>query len=185
MNVIDCSKDDKQCKHCDCQKRPPCKCAQEECVKCVEPPCPYTDCVEAKICFKPKPDCDCRAYGYFFNTDCREVECGKKVKLCEHGIRRCVEHKKCHGTVTVEKDGAYYIAFYVTARDCAQLSLYKNGCVIKGSTYKSHCAQNSGAVLVRLCKGDKITLVNTGDTPIKLEEKEGAVNASLTVIKID
>ena len=156
-----------------------CSCGCDKC-KCNFNPCAVT----CEPCVKNFGD-----YAYIYNITEQEVDENEAVEFSSNGpLSGSITHIAGCENIVINKTGVYLINFYVNSDDDSRFTVYRNGEAIQGSTYDVDDGANYGQVIAALQTGDVITLVNTGNNDVDLDDKghcaEAVVNASMTFVRL-
>ena len=162
-----------------CMETTKCSCGCDKC-KCEFNPCAVT----CGQCVKDFGD-----YAYIYNITEQEVEENEAVEFSSNGsLSGSITHIAGSENIVINRTGVYLINFYVNSDDDSRITVYRNGEPIQGSTYDVDDGANYGQLIAALQTGDVITLVNTGNNDIDLDDAgngaETVVNASMTFVRL-
>ena len=121
-------------------------------------------------------------YAYIYNTTAQTVAENAAFTFSANGpLSGSITHTAGTENIVINKTGVYLITFYaVTETADVEIAHYKNSLPVQGGNYSSQYGQ----VILSAQTGDIITVVNTGGAPIDLISDAGAVNASITIVRL-
>ncbi len=168
MNTINCS----------CGKPDSCGCC---CKSCKFNPCAVT-CAPCQNTFGG-------VYAYIYNTAAQTVAADAAVTFSSNGpLSGTVTHTAGTAEIVVGETGVYLVDFSVSGEGAAQITAYRNGAAVEGTTYSAADGEVNGRFIIAAQIGDVLTFVNTGEAGIVIAAQgttpEAVVNASVTIVKI-
>lgn len=157
---------------------------------CCKEHCKFDPC--AVTCEKPSKRTS--EYAYVFNVEAGDIDAGETIVFSDNGeISDGISHTEGSDKIKVKSSGVYMLNYYVGSNDDNQFTVFVNGEPVDGSTYNTRAGINYGQVIINIARGDVLTLVNTGDNDVSLEQEEVifdeadtqyVVNASITLFKL-
>ena len=132
------------------------------------------------------------AYGYIYALIRQDVAIDAAVLFDAQSELLNIESRVGSSDITILENGNYLVGFSVTGTEPNQFAIFVNGRVVPGSIYGSGAGtqQNNGQVIVKLEKGDTVTLVNYHSAAaVGLQSLSGGteenVVASVTLLKLN
>lgn len=132
------------------------------------------------------------AYGYIYALIRQDVAIDAAVLFDAQSELLNIESRMGSSDITILENGNYLVGFSVTGTEPNQFAIFVNGRVVPGSIYGSGAGtqQNNGQVIVKLEKGDTVTLVNYHSAAaVGLQSLSGGteenVVASVTLLKLN
>ncbi|PIT83090.1 collagen-like protein [Limnohabitans sp. 15K] len=132
------------------------------------------------------------AYGYIYALIRQDVAIDAAVLFDGQSGLVNIENKAGSSDISILENGNYLVSFSVSGTQSNQFAIFVNGRVVPGSIYGSGAGtqQNNGQVIVRLEKGDTVTLVNYHSAAaVGLQSLSGGteenVVASVTLLKLN
>jgi hypothetical protein len=132
------------------------------------------------------------AYGYIYALIRQDVAIDAAVLFDAQSDLVNIENKVGSSDIGILENGNYLVGFSITGTEPNQFAIFVNGRVVPGSIYGSGAGtqQNNGQVIVRLEKGDTVTLVNYHSAAaVGLQSLSGGreenVTASVTLLKLN
>jgi len=132
------------------------------------------------------------AYGYIYALIRQEVAIDAAVLFDAQSDLLNIEYKVGSSDISILENGNYLVGFSIAGTEPNQFAIFVNGRVVPGSIYGSGAGtqQNNGQVIVRLEKGDTVTLVNYHSAAaVGLQSLSGGteenVTASVTLLKLN
>jgi hypothetical protein len=132
------------------------------------------------------------AYGYIYALIRQDVAIDAAVLFDAQSDLVNIENRVGSSDIGILENGNYLVGFSVTGTEPNQFAIFVNGTVVPGSIYGSGAGtqQNNGQVIVRLEKGDTVTLVNYHSAAaVGLQSLSGGseenVTASVTLLKLN
>jgi hypothetical protein len=132
------------------------------------------------------------AYGYIYALIRQDVAIDAAVLFDAQSDLVNIENRVGSSDIGILENGNYLVGFSVTGTEPNQFAIFVNGRVVPGSIYGSGAGtqQNNGQVIVRLEKGDTVTLVNYHSaSAVGLQSLSGGternVTASVTLLKLN
>lgn len=132
------------------------------------------------------------AYGYIYALIRQDVAIDAAVLFDAQSELLNIESRVGSSDITILENGNYLVGFSVTGTEPNQFAIFVNGRVVPGSIYGSGAGtqQNNGQVIVKLEKGDTVTLVNYHSAAaVGLQSLSGGteenVVAGVTLLKLN